>query len=163
MKVIRLHKHLLKVSMVQIEVVRSGICYFWSGEKLVVLSAYGMDLLESVQRRATKMIQGTEHLLYKERLRELKRRLWGHTKEAFQYLKDSCKKEGDRLFSRVCCERVKGNDFKLKEGRFRLDVRKKFFTVRVVRHWHRWLREVVDAPPLETRQVRLDGTLSNLM
>ncbi|KFQ75919.1 hypothetical protein N335_09251, partial [Phaethon lepturus] len=55
------------------------------------------------------------------------------------------------------------NGFKLKEGRFRLDRRKKCSTVRVVRHWHRLPRGVVDAPSLETFQVRLDGTLSNLI
>ncbi|KFZ57610.1 hypothetical protein N338_01332, partial [Podiceps cristatus] len=53
--------------------------------------------------------------------------------------------------------------FKLKEGRFRLDRWKKFFTLRVVRHRHRSPREVVDAPSLETSQVRLDGALGNLI
>ncbi|KFM05120.1 hypothetical protein AS27_03742, partial [Aptenodytes forsteri] len=52
---------------------------------------------------------------------------------------------------------------KLKEGRFRLDIRKKFFTMRVVRHWHRLPREVVDAPSLEVFKARLDGALSNLI
>ncbi|KFM06511.1 hypothetical protein AS27_02648, partial [Aptenodytes forsteri] len=55
------------------------------------------------------------------------------------------------------------NGFKLKEGRFKLDIRKKFFTLRVVKHWHRLPREVVDAPSLETFKVRLDGALSNLI
>jgi len=52
---------------------------------------------------------------------------------------------------------------KLKEGRFRLGIRKTFFTMRVMRHWHRLPREVVDAPSLEVFKVRLDRALSNLV
>ncbi|KFW63962.1 hypothetical protein AS28_13642, partial [Pygoscelis adeliae] len=55
------------------------------------------------------------------------------------------------------------NGFKLKEGRFRLDIRKKFFMMRVVKHWNRLPGEVVDARSLEAFKARLDGTLSNLI
>jgi len=85
----------------------------------------GMELLEWVQRRATKMIQGMEHLCYEERLRELelfslgKRRLWGDLKAAFQYLKGACKKAGEGLVTRAHSDSTRGNGFKMKEGRFR--------------------------------------------
>ncbi|KGL88022.1 hypothetical protein N301_13484, partial [Charadrius vociferus] len=55
------------------------------------------------------------------------------------------------------------NGFKLKEGRFILDIRKKFFTPRVMRHWNRLPREAVEAPSLEVFKARLDGALSNLV
>jgi len=55
------------------------------------------------------------------------------------------------------------NSFKPREGRFRLDVRKKFFTMRVVKHWNMLPREVVDAPSLETFNIKLHGALSNLV
>jgi len=44
-----------------------------------------------------------------------------------------------------------------------LDLRKKFFTMRVVKHWNVLPREVVDVPSLETFKARLDGALSNLV
>ena len=65
---------------------------------------------------------------------------------AFQYLKGAYKQEGSKLFERVDNSRARGNGLKLKEGRFRLDVRVKFFTRRVVRCWNGLPREVVDAP-----------------
>ncbi|KFQ99637.1 hypothetical protein N306_04422, partial [Opisthocomus hoazin] len=55
------------------------------------------------------------------------------------------------------------NGCKLKEGRCRLDIRKKFFTMRVVKHWNRLPREAVASPSLEMFKARLDGALSNLV
>jgi len=128
-----------------------------------------MELLERVQRRATKMFQGLEHLSYEDRLRELglfsleKRRLQGDLPAAFQYLKGGYEKDEENIFSRACCDRTRSNGFKLREGRFRPDIGKKFFTMSVVKHWHRLPREVVEAPSLETFKARLDGARSNLV
>jgi len=63
----------------------------------------------------------------------------------------------------VCSDRTRGNGSKLKEGRFRLDIRKNFFTMRVVRPWHRLPREAVAAPSLAVSKARLDGALSSLV
>jgi len=110
------------------------------------------------------MIRRLEHLSYEERLRELglfsleKRRLRGDLRAAFQYLKEAYRKDGDNLFSKACCDRTRHNGFKLREGRFRLDIRKKFFTMRVMKHWNRFPREEVEAPSLEMFKARLWGS-----
>jgi len=81
----------------------------------------------------------------------------------FQYLKGTYKKAKKGLFIRAGSKRMRGNGFKLEENRFRLYIRKKFFTVRAVRHWNRLPREDVDAPTLEAFKARLDGALSSLV
>lgn len=95
--------------------------------------------MKQVQRKAMKMIRGMKHLCYEERLRKLglfsleKDRLQGLI-TAFQYLKRPTRKlERDFLQGHVMTGQ-RGNCFKLKEGQFRLNIRKKFFTVRVLRH-----------------------------
>ena len=63
-----------------------------------------------------------------------KRRLRGDLTVAFQHLKGAYKEEGERLFVRVDSDRTRGIGLKLREGRFRLDIRRKIFTQRVVTH-----------------------------
>ena len=115
------------------------------------------------------MIRRLEHLSYEERLRELrlftleKRRLWGDLIVAFKYLEGAYKEEGEWLFMRVDSNRTRGNGFKLRQGRFRLDMRRKFFTQRVVTHWNRLLKEAVDAPSLEAFKARLDVAPDSLV
>jgi len=79
---------------------------------------------------------------------------------AFQYPKGAYKTAAERLFRRAGSDKTRGNGFKLKEGRFRLEIRKKFWTVRVVRHWQKLPSEVVAAPSMAMFEARLDGALS---
>ena len=64
---------------------------------------------------------------------------------------------------RVDSDRTRGNGFKLRKGRLRLDIRKKLFTQGVVTHWNRLPKEVVDAPSLEAFKARLDVALGSLV
>jgi len=92
-----------------------------------------------------------------------KGRLQGDLTAAFQYLTGPVGKMGKIFLARPVVNRTRGNGFKPREGRFRLDIRKEFFTMRAVKHWNRLPREVVEAPSLETFKARLDGALSNLV
>jgi len=110
------------------------------------------------------MIRGLENLFCEERLRELglfsleKRRLQGDLIAAVQYVKGACKKDGGDFIPGAV---VLGSGFKLKGYRFRLDIRKKIFTVRVLKHWKRLHGEAVNAPWLEVFKVRLDRGLNS--
>jgi len=114
------------------------------------------------------MIRGLEHLSSKDRLRELglfsleKRRLQGDLRAAASAWRGN-RKDGEGLFTRVGSDRTRGNGSKLKEGRFRWDIRTKFFPMRVVRPWPRLPREAVAAPSLAVFKARLDGAVSTLV
>ena len=120
------------------------------------------NLLERVQRRATKKIPALRNLSYEDRLKRLdlfslqKRRLRGDLIETFKILKGFDKINPDLLFQVDNTTVTRGNGMKLRVKRCNTEIRKAFFTVRVVEHWNKLPASVVDADTIHSFKCRLD-------
>jgi len=128
-----------------------------------------VKVLEHVQRRRTKLVTGLAGMSWEERLRTPglsrleKRRLRGDLLALCSFPRRRRGEGGAGLFSLGSGVWMRGNGSKLHQGRFGLDVGRHFCTERVVKHWNRLPRGVVDAPSLPVLKKHLDNALNNLM
>ena len=121
-----------------------------------------IELLERVQRRATKMIPSLRGQPYDERLKRLKlftlekRRLRGDLIQVFKYLNKFNNVDHTKLFELHANQRTRNNGRPIKEKRCNTDIGRSFFSNRVVRHWNLLPAEVVDAKTINCFKSRVD-------
>ena len=126
------------------------------------------ELLERVQQRATEMTRGLEHISYEERLRAGAAHSEGEKVErGFYQLKNvyrsSVKMRGPGSFQRCTMTEQGSYGHKLNHGKFHLNMKKNFITVRVTEHWNKLQEEAVETPSLEIFKTYVDVFLCNLL
>ncbi|CAM5140517.1 unnamed protein product [Natator depressus] len=125
--------------------------------------------LEQVQRRATRMIRGMENLSYERRLRELglfsltKRRLRGDMIALYKYIRGINIGEGEELFKLSTSVDTRTNGYKLATRKFRLEIRRRFLTIRGVKFWNSLPREAVGAKDLSGSKIKLDKFMEEMV
>ena len=119
-------------------------------------------LLEKVQKRATKMISEISHLSYEQRLKKLglisleKRRIRGDLIQAFKIIKGFDKVDSTKFFTFSTLSSTRGHRFKLSKKRTRLELRRNFFSQRVVNTWNKLPNRVVDVVSVNAFKQALD-------
>ena len=121
-----------------------------------------LQVLERIQRRATKMVRGLKNVPYQERLIMLQltsvkqRLLRGDLIEVYKILTGRSKLKADLFFERSTSTRTRGHHLKLEKRRAVHRARNEFFSHRVVNHWNQLPSEVVSAPSTNCFKNRLD-------
>ncbi len=126
-----------------------------------------IEIVEKVQRRATKLIPSLQNLSYEERLRKLKlpslvyRRLRGDMVEVYKIVNQKYDPDVANFLPRNQDTRTRGHKLKLKKAHAHSNLRLKFFSMRVVNTWNDLPEEVVTAPSLQSFERRLDKVWKN--
>uniref|UniRef100_A0A8C3F4S5 Reverse transcriptase domain-containing protein n=1 Tax=Chrysemys picta bellii TaxID=8478 RepID=A0A8C3F4S5_CHRPI len=125
--------------------------------------------LERVQRRATRMIRGMENLPYERRLEELglftltKRRLRGDMVALFKYIRGINTREGEELFQLSTKVDTRTKGYKLAVGKFRLEIGRRFLTIKGVKFWNSLPRETEGVKDLSGFKIKLDKFMEGMV